>query len=52
MNRKNWTFEEKLSIVLEILKGDCPVKRSCTGRSVLLCYLVYFVVFVHWIIYF
>ncbi|MBA7528427.1 hypothetical protein ES705_20611 [subsurface metagenome] len=34
MNRKNWTFEEKLSIVLEILKGDISVTRICQRHQV------------------
>lgn len=34
MNRKNWTFEEKLGIVLEILKAEDTVTEICQRHQI------------------
>jgi len=34
MNRKIWSAEEKLSVVLEMLKGETPVTEICLRHQV------------------
>lgn len=34
MNKKSWSYEEKLAIVLEILKGEVPVTEICQKHQV------------------
>jgi len=34
MNRKLWSNEEKVSIILEILRGDEPAAVICTQHGV------------------